>query len=312
MSTAATLKDIRLKVRRVTARPSPNQISDAEIDDYVNNFYIYDLPEHLRLFNLKTDYTINITFGEDRYAFDRNTYLSVQAPLYIAGYESQYYQDKQTFYQFYPMIQTPQNLTVGTGVVGPYSGTIAALPIIKRSVYITALDGSGTTLHCEDDGSGNLVGDVTSGTVDYYTGWVSNLVWISPIPSGNIINEQSVASEFARPQAVLFYEDYFWVRPVPDGGYQMKMTAFIKPTELLAGSDKPILEEWWQLLAYGAALKIFEDNLDMESYQKVYTLFDQHMRLVERRTLKQLSTQRANTIYSQYDQYPYSGMYPFM
>ena len=50
---SANLNTIRLKVRRLTARPSPNQISDQEIDDYINTFYVYDFPEHLRMLNLK-------------------------------------------------------------------------------------------------------------------------------------------------------------------------------------------------------------------------------------------------------------------
>ena len=49
-----TLADIRLKVRRVTKSPSANQITNAEIDDYVNDFYQQDFPAHLKTWNLKT------------------------------------------------------------------------------------------------------------------------------------------------------------------------------------------------------------------------------------------------------------------
>ena len=44
MGAPSTLADIRSKVRRITARPSALQITDAEIDNYINTFYIYDFP----------------------------------------------------------------------------------------------------------------------------------------------------------------------------------------------------------------------------------------------------------------------------
>ena len=47
----STLATIRTKVRRLTGRPSPQQITDTQIDEYVNTFYQYDFPEHLRVFS---------------------------------------------------------------------------------------------------------------------------------------------------------------------------------------------------------------------------------------------------------------------
>ena len=45
----ATLANIRTKVRRLTRSPSPTQLTNDEIDTYVNDFLIYDFPQHLLL-----------------------------------------------------------------------------------------------------------------------------------------------------------------------------------------------------------------------------------------------------------------------
>ena len=310
MAVTGALDQIRLKIRRITGRPSSSQITNDEIDDYVNSFYAYDLPEHLRFLNLKEDYAITLEPGVDKYDFDLNSYVSIQPPAYVAGYQIQFFQDKQTFYEFYTQLQMPQILATGDGTTGPYSGSISATPIIPESVFISTVDSSGAALSCTDDGSGVLTGDAT-GTIDYETGAVAALAWSNTITASEDINVQSVQYAAARPTGVLLYENEFTFRPIPDKGYQFTITAHANPTVLINASDEPLIREWWELIAMGAALKIFADNMDMESYSKLDVLFDKHLRLAERRTLKQLSTQRANTIYSQYDQFPFSGQYPF-
>ena len=63
----STLADIRVKVRRLTGRPSPQQITDAQIDTYINTFYQYDFPEHLRVFSNETTFTFMTTPNVDTY-----------------------------------------------------------------------------------------------------------------------------------------------------------------------------------------------------------------------------------------------------
>ncbi len=55
MVTPNTLADIRKKVRNLTARQADEQITDAQIDQYINTYYLYDMPESLRLLKLKWD-----------------------------------------------------------------------------------------------------------------------------------------------------------------------------------------------------------------------------------------------------------------
>lgn len=313
MTVTADLDQIIAKVRKVTARPSANQITDAQIIDYINMFYLYDFPEQLRLLNLKVDYTINLEPNVAEYDFDTDNYTTIQFPAYVDGYEIQMYQDKQTFYQFFPEIRSTQELITGTAIAGPYTATITNTPIIPNTLYISFVDGAGTTVSVTDNGSGTLTGDcLAGGTVNYQTGAIAGLTFTSVVPLGTIVYSHVSRYKAARPAAFLFYQDKFYFRPIPDISYQFTITAFKVPTSLLVGSTTPQLKEWWELLAYGASLKILADNGDMEKYQQVDFWYEKKKKQVERRTIKQLSTQRTNTIYSQYDYYPYSGQYPYM
>ena len=43
-----TLKDIRTKVRNLTGSPSADQISDADLNDYINTYYVFTMPFELK------------------------------------------------------------------------------------------------------------------------------------------------------------------------------------------------------------------------------------------------------------------------
>jgi hypothetical protein len=76
-------------------------------------------------------------------------------------------------------------------------------------------------------------------------------------------------------------------------------------------TQAPEQREWWQLIAYGAALKIFADRADFESLNNFAPLFEEQKLLSQRRTLKQLSNQRTSTIYQGQGQNSQSNFYPF-
>jgi len=307
-----TLLDIRSKVRNVTGRFSTDQLSDARLDAIINNFYLYNLPEHLRLINLKVNYTFNLQPNVAVYPFAKDQYYTVEPPAFVAGYQVQFFQDQQSFLEYNPQIRSRQILATGSGIAGPYAGSISATPIQTNTVFISTIDVAGNSMIAQDNGTGGLTGNVIAGTVNYQTGAVAGLVWSAAVGAGESIWAQSVNYSVGRPFAVLFFNDQFTFSQWPDIAYPFQIQAFIRPTALAASGDSPQLNEWWELLAYGAALKILGDALDMDAYSKVQILYDIQQRLVERRTLKQLSTQRARTIFSDYDRYPYSGQYPYV
>lgn len=146
---SATLNSIRTKVRRLTASPSSASLSDSTIDQYINAFYVYDFPEHLRLFNLKETYEFYTQPNIDVYNFPANTYLTVNPPAYIAGYQSFYTQSREQFYRIYPALQTFQQIDTGDNTTGPFSGTLTNIPVLrgyqKNPVYSITSDISNIT-----------------------------------------------------------------------------------------------------------------------------------------------------------------------
>lgn len=316
-----TLDAIRTKVRRLTARGSPNQITDATIDEYVNTYYLYDMPEALRFLKLQDVYTFQTTQNIDTYFFPSNNYTTNGPPAYCAGQQMQFFNDIDTFYKTWPKIQSIQQVATGNGTPGPYIGTIPSAPFL-RSVNVGVTDESevinllltaNTGVSTEsviDNGFGVLL-DAGGGTIDYTTGAFS-VTFNAAIPAGNAIFSEVVPFSASQPRMILFSQNQFTLRPVPDKGYNIEVLAYRVPTDLLNANDTPELQEWWQLLAFGAALKILTDNGDYDFAQKMRPYYEEQFVLCMRRTLNQLTPQRVSTIYSESNTYPYSNLYPYI
>ena len=65
--TNPVLSEIILYVRRILKQPNPEDISDTTIGDYLNRFYVYDVPARIQLFDMKTQYTLELTPFTDQY-----------------------------------------------------------------------------------------------------------------------------------------------------------------------------------------------------------------------------------------------------
>ncbi len=137
-----------------------------------------------------------------------------------------------------------------------------------------------------------------SNTVNYATG-VYTASFSSPPGANQPINTQVVIVGLARPQAILFHNNLFTIRPVPEQTYRVNIEVYARPTALLATTQKPELEEYWQYIAYGAAKKIFEDRMDLESVNMIMPEFKKQENLCNRRTIVQLTNERVATIYTE-------------
>lgn len=322
-----TLASIRTKVRRLTGRPSPQQITDSEIDDYVNTFYQYDLPEHLRLFSLRTTFEFMTEANVDEYDLTTlqvvngnvtdtasNVFYNLSPPAYVAGYQSFYSQNREQFFRVYPALADIITSVEGDGTTGPYAFTVADTPILQNSVTLGAIDSTGATVQIVDDpqsrtsGNWKIINSNTSvvGSINYITG-VGTVTFTNTIPSGNEITITFTPYEPSRPQAVLFYDNVITLRPVPDKPYKVCLEAYKTPTALAASGDNPELKGWWQYLAYGAAKKIFEDTQDPEGVNVITPGLREQQDLVIRRTLVQHSNERTATIYTEMTQFPYGN-----
>ena len=127
-----TLGDIVSKVRRITKSPSQNQITDEQIVQYINTYYLYDFPAELRLKDTFTNWTFTTSPYQETYPLPTDTILTVEPPLYINGYQSFFTQSQDNFYQLYPLLGIANNIAVGNGTTGPYTFQLTNYPIIQR------------------------------------------------------------------------------------------------------------------------------------------------------------------------------------
>lgn len=327
-----TLVDIRAKVRKLTARLSPDQISNAEIDQYVNTYYLYDMPESLRLLKLKDIFTFTTNPNQEAYPIAaqqsllNDSYMTFEPPAYVGGQLIQYFQDVTEFYNQWPKNNYIQQFSTGNGTNGPYTATLTGTPFMRsinplvkpgrdiRTLFSANITTS-TTTSALDDGNGGLFDPATGlplvGNINYITGAI-NITFAAVVPAGVAINATTIPYTASWPRAMLFYQNQFIMRPIPDKAYIVEINAFRYPTALLANNDQPELAFWWQLLAYGAARKILVDNGDYENVQAQEPYFLEQLAYVQRRTLKLLSTQRAQTIYGGQGSAPFSNLYPYI
>ncbi len=343
------------KIRRLTGSADPSQLPDfasvsdsnsVGLADYVNSFYLYDFPSQFRSLKLKDVLTFNTVFGVDTYPFDSEKYTTVEMPCRCAKKEILLFQEPWSFYGVNFNWQNIENFATGNNTAGPYSGLTNATPIIRsvnndptnidgtpnvpgvsqgysgypssrvQNILITTNIANGSTLNVTDDGSGNLIGDAISGSINYATGQISNLVFTQTVPSGAVIQIQYNPVVPTMPLSILFYQNQFTLRPVPNGGYTIELTAYRQPTQALMDTPSlqgtPELSEWWECIAVGAAKKIFEDRLDTDGMMLMDKMLKERYGVVYTRTYAQMgSKQRISTIFEQGQQNYGSGPFGF-
>jgi hypothetical protein len=345
----STLQAIQTKVRRLTRSPSLSQISNDQLNEYINTFILYDFPEHLRLFSLRKVLTFYTQPGVDVYETNttiptdplynfKNRFIAVHPPVFIAGIQSFFTQWRDVFYGMWPQTNTIQKtLLFGNNSSGPFAGFVSTavdpfvpgpsfrVPypfILQRSVNFNCLDTNFTSMIMKDVPISNTIGNLTQADVplvapydtiknpanfiNYMTGeyvvtFPANTHDQAPIWFEGILYQPG------KPIGMLYYEDKFIIRPVPDKTYSINIEVDARPTELIQTTDIPQLEQWWQYIAYGAAKKIFEDRMDIDSVQLIMPEFKQQERLVLRTTLTQQANERTVTIYTQGKNYGIGG-----
>lgn len=200
-------------------------------------------------------------------------------------------------------------LTVtSTGLTYTGGGTVTSIgqavnyPASRvQNILITANTAT-STLNVTDDGFGNLIGDCISGTINYFTGAIANLVFSEIVPSGNFIQAQYNPVQPSIPLSIMFFQNQFTLRPVPDRGYTIELIAYRQPTQALmatgANQGVPELSEWWECIAAGAAKKIYEDRLDPDGVALMDKFLQERYAVAYTRTYAQLGKQRVNTIFA--------------
>lgn len=347
------LQMIIAKVRRLTGSADPFQLPDVPdtsnpysvgITDYINSFYYYDFPAQYRSLKLKDRYTFNTSVGIDTYAFDSENYTTVEMPCYCAKREILLFNDPWSFYGVNFNWQYQNNFATGDGTTGPYTGFTSAKPIVRsfnnnpvfsanpnypasrvQNILITANDQFGSSQNVTDVGggsgpTGNLIQEVSgnvvsAGTINYETGEIE-VTFSVAIPEGNPIQIQYNPTTLAPPLSILFFQNQFVLRPVPDRGYTIELVAYRQPSQALANTPaftgNPELSEWWETIAFGASKKIYEDRNDFDSADRMESLLNKQYQLNFTRTYAQLGKQSIQTLFRDQLSYNYGSGAGFM
>lgn len=339
--TVGTLQDIIEKIREVSASGNSLQVTDEKIIKYINSYYLYDLPNDLRNIKLKDVYTFNTVQGVDTYPFDFDHWSTVEGPAYCGKIQITLFQDKMNFYRYNFSSQQIFTFAYGDGTPGPYLGTTQVFPVLRsynnnpmvdtelcntqpfptgyppqfplnnnidrvQNILITANTAT-SSLQVTDDGNGNLIGNcLVGGTIDYQTGAITGLTFTSAVPSGNNIWIEYIQQVQGQPYTVLYFQNQFVVRPIPDKSYTIEMTAYRQPSQALLGtnsatspnlSGRPEEFYWWELIAFGAAKKLYQDRLDTDGVAMMDLFLQEKIDEARTRTYAQLGTRQISTIY---------------
>lgn len=219
---------------------------------------------------------------------------------------------------------------IATGAnVDPIFGTTLNTTVPSTSIYpafyITALDANGNNVTVSDSGqflkvlganfpnygllmtpgtapfgyaalSGGY--SITSNTVNYLTGQV-NVTMPAAIPQGENINAQCFFFQTGLPRGILFYNNVLTLRSPPDRQYLVELDAYLSPAAFLNTNGAIPFGYMAEYLARGAARKILSDTGDIDQFQFYEPLFREQELLVWKRSQRQWTSTRTQTIYSQ-------------
>jgi hypothetical protein len=212
-----------------------------------------------------------------------------------------------------PIVGASLNLAVPTTSV--YSG-----------IYFTTTDSTGANVIVADSGQ-FLTGNVGYGllmrpgnaplgnialnggystalnTVNYATG-VANVTFTDSsgaalnIPAGNPIQAQCYFIEQGLPRAILFYNNILTLRNPPNLQYLIELDAYLSPAAFLNSASAIPFGYMAEYIARGAARKILADTGDTEQFMFYEPLFKEQEILVWKRSQRQFTATRTDTIYS--------------
>lgn len=334
----STYAAIENKVRELTASPGQSQLASTDIQTRTNVFLTQDFPNAIKTDQLRDVYTFYTAPYIDRYPIDMNFIQGVREPFYVDGIRGFFYKDRTQFYNLFPKWPTLSYPINGDGTTQSFTFTSNNVPFFRKSVTLGGTDTQGNAIFVADDGNGNLqyilpnpqdsnpqqnvypakpglyntnIGNPglknvqNIGIVDYITGSFSidftsvTIAGYSVIPaSGTRMNLFVSWYSTARPYAMLFWNNEIIIRPTPKLIHQCQIEVYMTPVQFLQTSDTPILNQYWQYIAYGVAREILRDRQDIEGLSNLEEGFLRQEALVLEKQATEEVGQRNATIFS--------------
>jgi len=117
------------------------------------------------------------------------------------------------------------------------------------------------------------------GTVDYVTTQITLTLPVAPA-AGSQLSVWAATYVPGRPYNLLFWNNELTIRPVPDKVYLVEIETYQTASQFLMTSSDPTLNQWWQYIAYGAAMEILRERQDFDGVDSLMEGFKRQESLV--------------------------------
>lgn len=139
----------------------------------------------------------------------------------------------------------------------------------------------------------------TQNTINYLTGMATNVYFPAVVPNGADITGQCLFFQCGLPRAMLYYNNTITLRSPPDTQYFVEVDAYLSPAAFFNTSNAVQFAYMCEYIARGAARKLLSDTGDVEQFMFYEPLFREQEMLVWKRSQRQWTSTRTQTIYSQ-------------
>lgn len=298
-----SLSEIRSKVRQVTGRFSPQELSNEQLDEYINKYYQFTFPAELKLERFHTFYEFLTVANTQKYTLP-DGFVNFEPPASIDRLSILWYQDPSSFYEKNPENIARQNIGTGDGVTTNFVGTAGNFPILPGTTVVTdnneVFEDTSTVF---TDVNIPLVGSLGGGGIINLSTGAVNVTFNTAPETGQLIIFSYIQFQAGKPIAVLLYDNQWTFFPVPDTAYRFKTKAYANTLVTTAAgataplfvnaTDRPLLDEWGPTIAYGTARNIHADKGEMDAYAEVTALYKEQLAYALRRTNQNLLNTRA-------------------
>ena len=337
---------IRQEAREYIGISSLSLLPDAVLDQEINYFYIANIPESIKLDQLKSIYTFYTIPYVDTYPIDVNQYQSFREPVFIDGLRAAYYKDRLQFYAWWPKVRTYLQPAYGDGSTTSFNFTLRAVPIVRKTFMASSTDATGFQLICADVGGSatsgsnttsqllqvfrNNLGNMTPpfpptspspadplpnppynnvvGQINYHTGQVS-ITWPTAPAANQPIYVNFYAPTTGRPNSLLYWNNEIVIRPVPRLSHQVTLEAYQTPSQFLSSTNEPFLKNFKRYISLGVAVNILDRIGDTDRRNSLIGPFEEAQgRVLERQANEEIGQANA-TIFNQTG--PYTAQYPY-
>lgn len=289
-----TLSQIRKKVRQVTGRFTGQELTNDQLDNYINQFYQFTFPAEVKVDAEAVFYSFTTQANQPFYDQPLEQYTNFGPPATANNLNMIFFQDPAMFYEANPLQYAFLNPWTGDGVTQTFTTTISGFPIYPGTTTVTDnvelfQDTNQTFSTSAITVLGSLGGSMT---INYSTGVITVIFTTAPI-TGQLIHLNYVVFAATRPQAILMYNNQFQLWPVPDQAYIINMVAYEVTTPFVNATDTPRLNEWGPCIAYGASRDIVADYGEIDAYSEINALYKEQVSYVMSRTMQNMIEGRA-------------------